>query len=310
MIRKYSFHYIFAVIFLIALLSIFIGCSHINRSFLGTMDISNRNLPISLLVDEESSTVVFTSDKLNGNFTEGLQYTLVSNVMIHIDGESIKLEDAIRDRYITAEEIFCFARLDARAGTCRETYESSNGLAHFTYYYPEYTLRLIYDVYETPDGQQHLISDMGLYPPERTTIGTYRYFYLGGTNILRYDYEDWGLSFNITDISPSGVRIMVNQTEGQQIGEIKLHAYDLWKDETTPVAKLSGNRESEYLDSYINMDGDTEIIINWTDAYGDLPSGEYLLDLTFVDVYSASDVHPLMRNYYDDMGYLLEISIP
>jgi len=309
MLKKYTHLPVLVTIFLVVILLVFTGCAQENKSFPNSADTSNRNLLISLAVNKDAPSFVFTSDDLNGNFTEGLEYSNVSNVVIYIDGKTVNLEEAIRTGSVTAEEIFCFARLDARSGICKETYESRNGLTHFTYSYPEYTLRLIYDIYETPDGKQHLISDMGLYPPN-TTIGTYTHFYLGDVSIARYDLEDWGLTFSVTDVTPSGVCIMVDQSGGQQIGDIRLSSYYLGKDENTPVDKLNGIRESEYIDFKITLNGSTEISIDWTDAYGNLPSGQYLLDLSFVDIYTTTDVHPLMRNYYDDMSYILEINIP
>ena len=168
MLKKYTHPPVLVTLFLVVILLAFTGCTQENKSSLNSADASKRNLLISLAVNEDTPSIVFTSDALNGNFTEGLEYSNVSNVVIYIDSIAVYLVEAIRSGAVTAEEIFWFARLDARSGICKETYESRNGLTHFTYSYPEYTLRLIYDIYETPDGKQHLISDMVLYPPNTT----------------------------------------------------------------------------------------------------------------------------------------------
>lgn len=270
---------------------------------------SDRHLRISLTVDEDpnsAKSTKFSSSELGGNFTEGLNCMDVRDVTIEVDGEILPFETALSQNIVNEEDIFYFARSDARRGICEEVYESVLGLAHFTYFYPEYTLRLIYDVYETPDGEQHLISDIGIYPPDFEP-DTYTVFYNDG--MLYYDFEDWGLDFNVKNATPTGVTFAVTQAAGQQIGQLKINSYFIGKKDGTPLDKLNGTREHEYTDIAISTNGTTEISIDWTDSFGSLTAGQYLLYLSVEDDYDKSSVHPLMKNYYDSQDYFVEFNI-
>lgn len=269
---------------------------------------SDRHLRINATPDEDAGDVVFTSSELGGNFTEGLGYRSVTNVTIEINGETMKLEEALRDGAISQEEIFFYARLDAAEGICEENSVSTNGLTNFTYSYPEYDLRLIYDIYETPDGQQHLISNMGIYMTG-TAPSAYRTFYDTETN-TRYDAEDWGLGFKIEDVTSSGIKLSCTQTGGQQIGQLYVTYYLLRNDEGW-VDRIDGNsgEAPDYDDCAINMDGTTEVVIDWGNYFGELPSGSYTLELYVKDIYDESQVHPLMMDYYDLQAYLVDFQI-
>lgn len=281
----------------------------INPTEQSSVEQFERHLMISLTADENpysTKSIKFSSSELGGNFTEGLNCMDVRDVRVTIDGEDLPLEDALSQNIINEEDIFYFARKDARNGICEEVYESELGLAHFTFFYPEYTLRLIYDVYETPDGKQHLISDIGLYPPNFNPE-TYTIFYNDG--MVYYDFEDWGINFTVTNVTPTGLTIMTTQSGGQQIGQLKLRSYFIGKQDGTSLDKLDGTREHQYTDIAISMNGTTEIIIDWTDVFGPLPAGSYQLHLSLEDDYDKSAVHPLMRNYYDNQDYFIDFNI-
>ena len=182
----------------------------------------DRQLHISLTVDEDpnsTKSTKFSSSELGGNFTEGLNYMDVRDVTIEVDGEILPLESALSQNVVNEEDIFYSARTDARHGICEKVYESVLGLAHFTYFYPEYTLRLIYDVYETPDGEQHLISDIGIYPPGFKP-DTYTTFYSDG--MVYYDFEDWGLDFKVKNATSTGITFATTQSTGQQNGQLTI----------------------------------------------------------------------------------------
>lgn len=283
--------------------------SQINPTEQSSVEQFERHLKISLTVDEDPyscKSTKFSSNEMGGNFTEGLNCMDVRDVKITIDGEVLPLETALSQNIVNEEDIFYFARKDARNGICEEIYESELGLTHFTYIYPEYALRLIYDVYETPDGQQHLISDIEISPPDNYAP-TYTAFYNDG--IVRYDLEDWGLDFSVKNVTATGLTLTTTQSGGQQIGELKVRAYFILAKSGPPLDKLNGTRESEYTDIAISMNGTTETTIDWTDTFGPLPVGDYYLDLSIKDYYDESSVHPLMRDYYDEQDYFVDFNI-
>ena len=157
-------------------------------------------LQITLTPDDSVDFITIPKEKLGGHFDEEITYYDVTNVMIDINGESKKLEEAIRDGEITVEAIYAYARMDARKGNCTESFESKNGLAKFTYRYPDFDLRLVYDVYETPDGESHLIQDIGIYRANADVLT--RYTDDTGKWI---DREDWGVMFEVVEATPTGL---------------------------------------------------------------------------------------------------------
>lgn len=247
----------------------------------------------------------FQSGELAGNFSYSLHYDNVEDVQIRLDEESMPLEDALAKSRITEEEIFCLARADARNGFCEETVESNLGVSHFTYQYPDINIRLVYDVYETPDGNQHLISHMAVYPPSDNIIrGPYTDFRDKET-MQRLDWEDWGLSFTVTESTPTSVTIQCQQSGGQQIGQLFVDWYFLYNADDS--VKDSG--ESPSCSVPLTMNGATTFTLDWAEAYGALPSGDYRVSLNIRDHFEESQVHPLMRDFHDWQAYDLDFTI-
>ena len=241
------------------------------------------HLRLSVSFDEDADYVKFTYDELGGNFNDGLSYDYdIMGVTIEINGQSMPLEDALRDGFITEEEIFCNARLDAREGFCEETYESLNGLTNFTFAYPDYNLRLLYDIYESPNGEQRLISEMVIY--EKNVILLPCHLFVDEETGDIYDREDWGLNFEITEVSPTGMTIRCTHSGGQQIGQLEIV-------------------------DYLKADDVTEFTFDWSEPYGQVSSGEYELVLWIKDIYDESQKHPLMRNFYDTQIYTVRFTV-
>ena len=150
----------------------------------------------------EGSIDIIQPEDLGGNMDYPLSYTGIKDVMIDIEGVTKELEYAIRDGDISLAEIFAYARTDAVNGFCELSIRSRNGLSSYLYSYPEYDLKLVYDVYETPDGELHLISDMALYAPGGETM---RIYLDGSDKIL--DLEDWGISLEVIEASAGGITL-------------------------------------------------------------------------------------------------------
>lgn len=265
-------------------------------------------LHISLTVDNNADFTTVPKEELGGNFDEDITYYDVTDVMIEIGGENRKLENAIRDGDISVEEIFAYARLDAKEGICTENFESKNGLTKFTYRYPDFDLRLIYDVYETPDGKMHLIQDMGIYKSDAVTYT--RYNDDAGNRI---DREDWGIAFEVIESTPTSIMLNCTQSGGQQIGDLVTEYFFLYfAEELAMVPTLdSVEYQSQYqLPITIGNDTVSQITIDWEDTYGPLDSGSYSMQLNLMDIYEEADVHPLMKNYYDRQTYWIEFEIP
>ena len=273
-----------------------------------TESASMGHLRLSVSFDKGADYVEYTSDELGGNFSEKLIYNFnITSVTIDIGGQSMPLNEALRDGFITEEEIFCNARLDAREGFCEETCESLNGLTNFTFAYPDYNLRLLYDIYESPNGEQRLISEMVIY--EKNVILLPCHLFVDEETGDIYDREDWGLNFEITEVSPTGMTIRCTHSGGQQIGQLEIVDYSLSHD--GKYLLLNDGFEFSPLTDHVILKADdvTEFTFDWSEPYGQVSSGEYELVLWIKDIYDESQKHPLMRNFYDTQIYAVRFTV-
>lgn len=270
-----------------------------------------QKLKFSVVPSEDSGKII-REEELGGKLGTSLVYGQLSEVKIVWAGETISPEDAIREEKLSGPELFAFARLDARNGFCTESYQSVNGLTHFLYTYPECVLRLAYDVYETPDGKQHLIEDIAIYPPDESGTRNYGENYVDEESPWGYflDREDWGVSFTVAGATPTGLLLNYTKEQGQEFGTLNVTGYTLYRKEAQAVTALvRENWEYTQPDKIIPLDGDGQVRIDWEETAGTLEAGEYELRVTVTDIYDAESVHPLARNYYDRQSYTMEFTI-
>ena len=196
-----------------------------------------RRLQISVTVDENAGFTTISSEQLDGAYPDDIIYDNVTNVCILVDGEEKPLEDAVRAGDISVYEMVAYAQMDAQAGICQEKANSKNGLAYFTYRYPEYDLMTAHDIYETPDGKEHLIRFFGvLKTGTKLTM-----VYPDETSPYRYmiDREDWGIDFQVKSVTPTGIVLDCKQSGGQQLGELAIMDYVIYRTaEDTPRTPL------------------------------------------------------------------------
>lgn len=262
-------------------------------------------------VDKKAGFTTISSEKLGENSNIRISYLGLRDVIIDFDSNTMRLEDAIRNRHISIEEINAYARLDARNNFCEEVQQSTNGLAKLTYRYPEFDLWTIYDIYETPDGNQHLISEYCFCAPGRTPS----FLYMDDETGKRIDYEDWGITFEVSEACSTAITLKCNQSGGQQIGALIAEDYYLYKSN-------AGKDTEEYIeplmDDYgvesdfyipISSESSTEFTIDFSSLYGELPAGNYVIYLSITDQYDKENVHPLMRNFYDDQLFDIAFTI-
>lgn len=269
-------------------------------------------LSITAQPDEENCER-FTAQELSGNFSNGLNIKYLKNVEITMDGQSLPLEEALR-RGKTSEEEICFsARKDARNGFCKETFESVHGVASFTYEYPEYHLLIIHDVYETPDGKQHLINAMTIYAPRSSdgyTLhqeGPYLHFLNDEGYIV--DKEEWGLTFSTKNVSPTGLVLESTQENGQQTGQLVITAYDIRQGDR-PLGPLDSSAQIPGIELPVMLNGSGEYTLDWTDVYGPLSAGEYTVSLGVSDRFDAETAHPLIQNFTDYQWFDVSVTVP
>lgn len=294
------------------ILGYFIGKASVTTSVPSSTDTpkeSGFSLKLSVVEDPDAESSILFQEDTDSSFTKVMLRSGIAQANIEVDGETLPLADALESGRITQEEIAYLARLDARNGYCEQTHATQNGLTHFTYRYPTFNLRIVYDVYVTPDGGEDLINHVTIYPVrENEVFGPYVDFYDPVTG-ERTDLEDWGLSFSLATASSTGITIECRQSGGQQIGQLSVDWYFL-SNENGFVAQMDTSAVSPTCDITLNMNGNTTITLDWTDVYGQLPSGTYQLTLNIVDHFEEADVHPLMHDYHDWQQYTIEFSIP
>lgn len=267
---------------------------------------SGQMLKLSVQKDSANSQQ-FSTSELGGNFNRGLLYRRVKDVTIEINGEEIALEAALAQGKITEDTLWYYGQQDARNGFCQENWESRLGLSWVTFDYGDYSVVMAKDIYETPDGQQHLISSLKVHDPQNGKYSEPIYgSYYDEETYQRIDREDWGLTFEILEVTPEGVTVKSTQSGGQQIGILNITLLNIYSD-TGYVSSAAG--ADGFYQIPLNMDSETEFTINWSDACGQLNAGKYRLAFEIMDVYEPEDVHPLMRDYYDIQVYEVEISI-
>lgn len=273
-----------------------------------TDEISGPALKISVVEDAQAEWGDLLVENAADVFTKVSLRSGIARANLEVNGTVMPLGDALERELITQEEIACFARLDARNGYCVESHETRNGLTHFTYQYPEFNLRVVYDVYVTPDGGQDLINQIIVFPAhENEALGAYLNFHDPVTG-LRTDLEDWGIIFTVEDVSPTGITVQCQQSGGQQIGQLCVDWYFLLNTEGF-LPELENPGYSPTCDIPLNMNGQTSFTLDWADIYGELPSGTYQLTLNVKDHFDPTNVHPLMQDFHDWQAYDLDFAV-
>lgn len=264
--------------------------------------------------EEPGHYTMFSKEELGGNTNADILYSGLTEVNIIWNGEKLPLASAIRDGQLTVPEIFALARIDAGNGFCQETYDSEHGLTHFVYTYPECELHMAYDVYETPNGKQTLIEEIHIYDitDDYRSIGPY--YYVDEESEWGYflDREDWGLTFAVSNVSPTQITVNYTQQQAQEVGELIAEKYMLCRRTSgseSDVIAVSWQKGTEELSVPIQSDGSGQITIDWFDLVGALEPGEYYLRFTVFDRYDESELHPLIVKYHDGQGYCIPFSI-
>lgn len=299
-LKKHSLYLFAAIIIIICIFASLLYSKYISS-------VSRTSQQLCLTVVEADDTSIIQLNKNNDNPSDGSVTCYgLTDVAIEVNSRSMLLETALQTDYITTDALTAFARIDAKNNICVETYTSLNGLATFTYRYPDYDLKVIYDVYETPDGKQHLIHEIKIVKPGIVV-------YSSGGNLL--DQEDWGVEFEVLQASPTGISIKCDQAAGQQLGNLVLDHYTLDRETEegfVPVESQSADINPTEVCSpqfYINMADTTIIDLDWSDVIGPLSPGSYSIKLTLADDYDSNLITPMVRNFHDSQAYWIIFEI-
>ena len=300
---------------LLVLSAFFLGRSLGSGETAAEDGLSKRNLRLSATTDRNEPDKVIPLAQ--GNFPEA-HYWSVKDVTVQLDGTRMPLEDALCEGLVTVDDVIASAREDAAVGRCKESSQSKNGLAVFRYHYPAFNLQSLYDIYETPDGWRHRITDFSVYGIGRDPGYSIGWDEETGDPI---DYEDWGLTFTVTQLSPSGVTLECAQSGGQQFGRLNVAGLMLSRknpdtQDWERVEPLDASIGADIYKAYseitpkpeddLAMGGTKELTYDLEAMFGRLTAGEYEISLKIVDCYDEADVPPLSRNFYDVQWYTVK----
>lgn len=264
-------------------------------------DVPALNLTVTRVGNTDSQ--IFSPEEIGNNFNQGMSYWGVTDVSISLNSGDERLEDALKNGDITEEEIFFRARQDARDGRCQETFETQHGVTFYNYHYPDYDLWLVYDVFNSPNGKAYPVSQLIVF---RTTPDYHLHPSCAFTDPETGAFvnrEDWGLTFELSDITSHSATVTCTQSGGQQIGQLEVRCYTLHPD-------TKGIINPPKFETEIAMDGTCQFSVDWSETYGDLPSGTYRLYLWVYDIYDESQLHPLMDDFQDWQVLDVELIIP
>lgn len=242
---------------------------------------------------------------LNDNSYGSVNLRNLADITIEIDGSAMALEEALQGGFITVDSMISLARQDAAAGVCNEVAKSENGLTQFDYHYSDFSIHYVYDIYETPDGKQHLIKDCSLYGGAGKPTFLYSWDENGAI-----DYENWGLTLTIVHQNTEGLTLRCTQSGGQQLGQLKVGISWLEAKNGDPNAPsvntlVEGAVPVPSID--LTMDGETELRCDLAETYGSLPAGEYTLVVQIEDQYDPESVTPMVRKFHDTQYYSVDL---
>lgn len=251
--------------------------------------------------DGAEHTAIFPAGSGSDCRTE-LHYVDVCDVRVEVDGTVYYLEDAMREERISLEQIYAYSRIDARFGSCETFTKVRNGLTFLVFRYPEYELRFTYDYDSLPDGEHRLVNEL--------YISKNRYDVNSGDN--RVVQEDWGVTFEVREVNSSSITLRCTQSGGQQLGELVVDLFfiDSVREEAS-LPRLDGDTD---IDAYqprtiISRDAVSEITLDWTEIYGELSPGDYLMSLRVKDAYDPADTHPVMSKFESRQSYTIAFAV-
>ena len=265
--------------------------------------------------DKATNHQRLTEEDLEGIYDGVIDHTGFSDVLIKIDGADMSLREAILDQHISVEDFIAGLQTDARNGHCKEIYETDIDLTHFLYRYNTFEVAVFNDVWEAPNGEKVLARDIWIRQSWHFNDGIYRTYLDDEGNEVGRRKEDWGLTFEVIEATPTCVKVNITQHGGQQFGQFEINIpYASISGETGGFLRTANNTQPRMTgfpsDGRINMNGTTEFTFDWSNELGELPSGTYWMSFGVKDIYDTNLVHPFTKDYTDYQSYFFEFEIP
>ncbi|MDO5401127.1 MAG: hypothetical protein Q4F17_09125 [Eubacteriales bacterium] len=271
-------------------------------------------LSISVDVNPDSDNWggLFTTTKFTGDILNNIVYGKgISNVTIKINSVPVKLEKAVERQLVSMDDLIYYAHQDAKNGYCNISFISEASLTNYICQYPNYDIRLINDVFEAPSGPQRHIQYLSISRPGETDLDRALFSFRERDGDDWITREDWGLSFSVDSSSPTGLRLYCTQSNGQQLGNLKIYQYTIVSEEQNLQWTVP---HSTFIP--ILQNNTTEIDLDWHHLSNQLQPGKYHLSVWVMDIYDLSDKnlshlyrHPLMRDFGSNQIYCVPFTI-
>ena len=255
-----------------------------------------------LIISAVHADSEYTSEKnqQTNDGTSDLDFCCIglTDVTIDLGGNVMDLGNALREGKTSLSEISFLAQSDSQSGFCTEGWKSKNGLAEFRYSYPDFDLWIVDDIYETPDGLQHLIRGITLCQPGSDVAFLHN----------ELDQEDWGIEFSVAEASQTEITLNYTQSGGQVLGQLMTYGYAISRLNPMEGIALLDNAPLQE-QKPISMNGQGTLCLDIETYFGALPAGQYGMYLYLQDAYNEEDVPPLTRNYHDVQCYWIEFTV-
>ena len=255
-----------------------------------------------LIISAVHADSEYTSEKIQqtNDGTSDLDFCCIglTDVTIDLGGNVMDLGNALREGKTSLSEISFLAQSDSQSGFCTEGWKSKNGLAEFRYSYPDFDLWIVDDIYETPDGLQHLIRGITLCQPGSDVAFLHN----------ELDQEDWGIEFSVAEASQTETTLNYTQSGGQVLGQLMTYGYAISRLNPMEGIALLDNAPLQE-QKPISMNGQGTLCLDIETYFGALPAGQYGMYLYLQDAYNEEDVPPLTRNYHDVQCYWIEFTV-
>ena len=255
-----------------------------------------------LIISAVHADSEYTSEKIQqtNDGTSDLDFCCIglTDVTIDLGGNVMDLGNALREGKTSLSEISFLAQSDSQSGFCTEGWKSKNGLAEFRYSYPDFDLWIVDDIYETPDGLQHLIRGITLCQPGSDVAFLHN----------ELDQEDWGIEFSVAEASQTEITLNYTQSGGQVLGQLMTYGYAISRLNPMEGIALLDNAPLQE-QKPISMNGQGTLCLDIETYFGALPAGQYGMYLYLQDAYNEEDVPPLTRNYHDVQCYWIKFTV-
>ena len=121
-----------------------------------------------------------------------------------------------------------------------------------------------------------------------------------GDLTIQAQKDPWGLVLAAEDVTATGLTLRFVQSGGEPFGELQTGSpYWLEREENgewTAVEPLMEDVAWDMMAYLISMDGETEMAVDWTALYGQLPAGSYRLGKSVMDFRDTGDYD--QKDYY------------